>query len=114
MREDPPMTQHEAIVPGKAAVITGAASGIGLAAAQRFAALGMRVMMADIDAAALEMARAGVAALAESADDVSALRVDVADRASVDALRDAAFARFGDDVAIVMNNAGREGGGELF
>ena len=58
------VTQHPSLATGRVAVITGAASGIGLAAAERFASLGMHVCMADIaegalrDAAALVSGRA--------------------------------------------------------
>ena len=95
---------HPAIAPGRAAVITGAASGIGLAAAQRFAALGMAVAMADVDTAALERE---AAALAATGAEVLALPTDVSDPAQVAALRDAALARWG-GIAVLMNNAGRE------
>ena len=100
---------HPAIAPGRAAVVTGAASGIGLAAAQRLAALGMAVCMADVDGAAL---RREAAALAARGADVLAVPADVADADQVVRLRDAAMARWG-HVALLMNNAGREGGGTL-
>ena len=49
-------TTHPALVPGSVAVITGGASGIGLAAAKRFAAMGMRVCIADIGADRIDKA----------------------------------------------------------
>jgi NAD(P)-dependent dehydrogenase (short-subunit alcohol dehydrogenase family) len=107
------MAQHPALTPGRGAVITGAASGIGLAAAERLAAIGMRVCMADVNKEALESARAQVARHAASAADVLAVPVDVSRPNEVDGLKVRAFEAFG-DVAFLMNNAGTEGGGELF
>jgi NAD(P)-dependent dehydrogenase (short-subunit alcohol dehydrogenase family) len=101
-----------AIEAGRTAVITGAASGIGLAAAHRFAGLGLNVVMADRDAAALEEAARAVSAEAKGGG-VLAQPTDVADAAEVARLRDAAFERFG-DVAVLMNNAGVGGGGHAF
>ena len=100
---------HSAIAPGRAAVITGAASGIGLAAAQRLAALGMAVCMADVDGDALARQ---AAALAATGADVLAVPTDVSDPAEVAVLRDAALARWG-SVAVLMNNAGRESAGKV-
>ena len=99
--------QHPALQAGNAAVITGAASGIGFAAAKRFAALGLRVCLADQDGEALATA---IADLGES-DDVFAQPTDVSDPASIDALANAVEARFG-PVSVVMNNAGTGGGGD--
>ncbi len=100
---------HPALTPGRTAVITGAASGIGLAAAQRLAAMGLSVCMADIDEASLERE---AAALAASGARVLAVLTDVSQTASVIALREEALEHFG-DLAVVMNNAGREGGGSI-
>ncbi len=91
--------------PGKVAVVTGAASGIGFAMAQRFAAEGMAVVLADIEADALEAAAASVA---QAGHDVLAVPTDVSDPEAVDALADAAFARF-DAVHLLCNNAGVTG-----
>ena len=66
---------HPALAAGRAAVITGGASGIGLAAAQRFAALGMKVCLADLDPAKLEQAARQVDA---PADRILAVPTDVA------------------------------------
>ena len=105
------MHQHPALAPGRVAVVTGAASGIGLAAAERFAALGMRVCLADVDAAALDAAAASVARAAGRGEaDVLAVATDVGRRDEVERLRDRVHAAFG-EVGVLMNNAGREGGG---
>jgi len=101
------MSVHPAIGPGKTAVITGAADGIGLAAAQAFAALGMNVVMADIMGRALNKAAEAIG------DKALAVPTDVADRAAVQALRDAAVERFG-AIDVLMNNAGVRGGGDVF
>jgi len=87
---------------GRVAVVTGAASGIGLGLAERFAAEGMRVVMADVEEPALAKAAAG---LAEAGAAVLPVATDVADRAAVDALREAALSAFG-AVHVVCNNAG--------
>lgn len=87
---------------GRVAVITGAASGIGLGLAGRFAAEGMRVVMADVEGVALAKAAAG---LAEAGASVLPVVTDVSDRAAVEALRDAALSAFG-AVHVVCNNAG--------
>ena len=105
------MAEHPAIARGRAAVITGGANGIGLAAARRFASLGMKVAIADVDHAALAVAETAIRSA--GAGDVLAMEVDVSDKAAVDAFRDAVYARFG-EVALLMNNAGRGNGGGPF
>ena len=87
---------------GRVAVITGAASGIGLAYAQAVGRLGMHLVLADIEADALERAQAMVAAQAAS---VLTVVVDVAAGESVQALADTAFSAHR-TVHLLANNAG--------
>jgi NAD(P)-dependent dehydrogenase (short-subunit alcohol dehydrogenase family) len=87
---------------GRVAVVTGAASGIGLGLAERFAAEGMHVVLADVEEPALAKAAAGLAAAGAS---VLPAVTDVSDPAAVEALRDAALSAFG-AVHVVCNNAG--------
>lgn len=95
----------EVIVRGRVALVTGAGGGIGGAACRKLAALGMRVVLADVHAERLEAARSAVAALAANgAEDVLARVVDVSRFDDVAALCEAAYARFG-EVALLMNNA---------
>lgn|GEM_PF-30948 len=86
----------------RVAVVTGAASGIGRAMARRFAAEGMSVVIADVEAGPLADVEK---ALAVSGTQVLARVCDVAREASVCALADAAVERFG-AVHVVCNNAG--------
>ena len=70
---------HEVLRPGRVAVVTGGASGIGLAAARRFAAAGLRVAIADLGDDRLAAAAAAIAAEAPEGDQaVMAAEVDVA------------------------------------
>jgi NAD(P)-dependent dehydrogenase (short-subunit alcohol dehydrogenase family) len=103
------MAQHPAFVPGRVAVITGAASGIGLAAARRYAGMGLKVCMADLPGPSLEAAAAQVAAAAGKPAAVRALPTDVSRMEELRRLKEAAFA-FG-EVAVLMNNAGVGDGG---
>ncbi len=105
---------HPAITPGAVAVVTGAGSGIGLAAALRFASLGLKVCLADVDADRLESAAAQVRAVAHGgADDVMTQAVDVARLEDVQALEQAVGARFG-GTDVLMNNAGVQPGSGVF
>jgi len=87
---------------GKAAIITGATGGIGMATARKFAAEGAAVVVADLDAARVDEA---VASLVESGARAIGARVDVTDRASVEAMAAAALAAFG-RIDCLVNNAG--------
>lgn len=95
-----------AIAPGNLAVVTGAAGGIGLAAARAFAAAGMRVVLVDRSGEALEAAAASI-------DGAIAHTVDVSDRAAMHALAGRIVAEHG-TVALLMNNAGIGAGGDVF
>ncbi|KPC59830.1 SDR family NAD(P)-dependent oxidoreductase [Streptomyces chattanoogensis] len=93
---------------GQVAVVTGAASGIGLAMARRFAADGLRVVLGDVEEEPLRAAADGLAA--EGAE-VLARTVDVGVREEVAALADAAYDAFG-AVHVLCNNAGVGSGAE--
>lgn len=110
---NPKSGQHPAITAGRTAVITGAASGIGLAAGQRLAALGLNVVLADVPSAPLNYAASAVLAAATGGAQVEAIATDVSDFGQVEALRDATLKRFG-DVALLMNNAGVGRGGSAY
>jgi NAD(P)-dependent dehydrogenase (short-subunit alcohol dehydrogenase family) len=87
---------------GRVAVVTGAASGIGFGLSERFAAEGMRVVMADVEEPAL--AEASELLLSRGAE-VLPVVTDVSSGDQVDALRDRALAAFG-AVHVLCNNAG--------
>jgi NAD(P)-dependent dehydrogenase (short-subunit alcohol dehydrogenase family) len=90
---------------GKVAVVTGAASGIGRALADRLAGLGMKVVLADIEAGPLDKA---VAELRAAGHDATGIRTDVSSLESVQALAKGTLDAYG-AVHLVCNNAGVEG-----
>jgi NAD(P)-dependent dehydrogenase (short-subunit alcohol dehydrogenase family) len=90
---------------GRVAVVTGAGSGMGRAFAQRFAEEGMRVVLGDVQADALDRA---VGELRGAGHEVTGVPVDVSRRASVEGLAEATLAAYG-RVHLVVNNAGVEG-----
>ena len=92
---------------GKVAVVTGAASGIGLALATRFAAEGMKVVLADVEPVPLAAAESALRAQGAA---VLAVRTDVMKEDEVRRLADAAFDAWG-PVHVLCNNAGVAGGG---
>ena len=92
---------------GKVAVVTGAASGIGLGMTEAFASRGMKVAMADVEQDALERE---ADRLTRANFEVAPFVVDVSSFEAVEALADQAEARFG-KLHVVCNNAGVSGGG---
>jgi NAD(P)-dependent dehydrogenase (short-subunit alcohol dehydrogenase family) len=105
---------HPALSSGAVAVITGGASGIGLAAATRFARSGMRVCIADTNAAGLADAAAILASVApKGANSVMTMVTDVSRRDDVVRLEAAVRDRFG-GTDVLMNNAGVQPDTEMF
>ena len=95
-------------VEGKVAFITGGASGMGLAMARSFAKAGMKVVVVDVEDAALARVRSEFA----GSNAFLALKVDVTDRAAMAAAADATERAFG-KVHVVCNNAGVAVGGTI-
>jgi NAD(P)-dependent dehydrogenase (short-subunit alcohol dehydrogenase family) len=105
---------HPALSPDNVAVITGGASGIGLAAASRFARLGLKVCVADIGADRLAAAATKLSSIAPGgATHVMTATVDVSRRDDVMELAHAVEQRFG-GTDVLMNNAGIQPGSQMF
>ncbi|PST22425.1 KR domain-containing protein [Mesorhizobium plurifarium] len=108
------MLSYSAIAKNNVAVVTGAASGIGLASARRFASVGMRVVLADLGGEKLQAAAAEVAEAAPGGSgDVAAIETDVSRADDLVALARATRERFG-HVHVLMNNAGVQPGSSIF
>jgi hypothetical protein len=103
----------EAMSSNHVAVITGGASGIGLAAALRFAKAGMKICIADIGAERLKEAEAKVSAAAGDSSKVMTATVDVSRIEQLQELERAVRKRFG-GADILMNNAGIQPGSQMF
>jgi NAD(P)-dependent dehydrogenase (short-subunit alcohol dehydrogenase family) len=113
-REEEKFVSHPAFSPNNVAVITGGASGIGLAAAMRFARLRMRVCIADIGEDRLSGAAAALSGAAPGgAAGVMTMVTDVSKRDDVAALESAVRERFG-GADVLMNNAGVQPGSTMF
>jgi NAD(P)-dependent dehydrogenase (short-subunit alcohol dehydrogenase family) len=108
------MNAIPAFAEGNCAVVTGAASGIGLAAAERLASLGLNVVLADWAQGPLDEAAKAVAKLARGGQNsVVAARTDVSRLDDLKSLEAIATSAFG-PVAVLMNNAGVQPGSSLF
>ena len=101
---------HPAFQPNAVAVITGGASGIGLATAQRLAAMGLRLAIVDVREALLEPAAEQLSQL--GAPEVMASSTDVSDREALVELETLVAEKFG-GTDILMNNAGIQLGSSL-
>jgi len=105
---------HPAMAKDNVAVITGGASGIGLAAAMHFAALGMNVCIADLGVDALRAAEAKLSSASPAGGaNIMIARVDVSSREELTALESDVRNRFG-GTDILMNNAGISPGARMF
>jgi NAD(P)-dependent dehydrogenase (short-subunit alcohol dehydrogenase family) len=103
----------EAMSPGHVAVITGGASGIGFAAATRFVKAGMKVCIADIEAARLEEAATKLSSAAGGSANVMTAVVDVSRIDELQELERDVQRHFG-GTDILMNNAGIQPGSQMF
>lgn len=104
---------HEAIEKGNVAVVTGGASGLGLAAARHLAKAGLRVCIADLPGDGLETARETLIAEGAAGADILAVGVDVADAGQLRDLQARVTADLG-PVNVLMNNAGMQPGSSIF
>lgn len=95
---------HPVIHAGRVAVVTGAASGIGRAAARELARIGLKVAIADIDAKGLEVLAKELGE-AHGESNVLAVPTDVSKLDEVVKLRDRVYEAWG-EVAVLLNNAG--------
>lgn len=102
---NPSLAKIPALAAGNVAVITGAASGIGLAAAATFAEAGLKVVLADLGGDRLLQAAEAVSAACGRPADVLPVATDVAAYDEVEALRDQTMRAFGPP-SVLMNNAG--------
>ncbi|MFG1201890.1 SDR family NAD(P)-dependent oxidoreductase [Xanthobacter aminoxidans] len=105
---------HPALSSGAVAVITGGASGIGLAAAEKLAARGLKVAIADLPGEKLDAAAARVASVATGgAGDVLPVATDVSRPEDLERLEEIVAGRFG-GTDLLMNNAGVQPGSAIF
>ena len=104
---------HNVLVPGSVAVVTGGAAGIGLAAARRFAGLGLHVCLVDLGPERLARAAKAVAEAAVGAVEVMTHETDVSRVDDLERLEAAVRERFG-GTDVLMNNAGIQPGSAMF
>ena len=105
---------HPVMSPGSVAVVTGGASGIGIAAAKRFAALGMKVCAADLGGERLAASEKELASISPGgAANIMTMAIDVSRPEDVSKLEAAVHDRFG-GTDLLMNNAGIQPGSKMF
>jgi len=104
---------HAALEKGGVAVVTGSASGIGLAAARHLARLGLRVCLVDLDPVRLDAARARLLADGTPSGEVMTVPTDLGEHTQILALADRVTSAWG-VVNVLMNNAGIQPGSSIF
>jgi NAD(P)-dependent dehydrogenase (short-subunit alcohol dehydrogenase family) len=104
---------HEAIRKGNVAVVTGGASGIGLAAACHLARQGLRICIADLPDERLEIAHESLVAAGAGNNDIMTVATDVADAHQLRDLEARVTSEFG-AINVLMNNAGIQPGSSIF